>query len=240
MKQVCILSVFHENWGRGIADLMGYCKAAGECGVFPVAPQLLLSPWKNHVSGEQKEQTLRLGLALLGQSEELWVMGGNIRQVHLETDFAVEHGIPAFYIPHPEDRDSYPVSADGNSLLSCGDCVDGSEIEDYEGKPVILRHENLGLEYRTPRNQLWVATHGSGCRPGWKYSPTIHLWHPLDGDSMALTRECVWGVAKLETLRKLEGIYPEFRQWKEAQEQNGRDSPGGAGVQGEDGEEPGL
>lgn len=240
MKQVCILSIFHENWGRGIADLMGYCKVAGECGVFPVAPQLLLAPWQDHVSKEQEGQALRLGLALLRQSEELWVMGGDIRQAYPETDFAGEHGIPTFYIPHPEERDSYPVSADGNGLLSCGDCVGGSEKEDYEGKLVILRHENLRPECRTPRNQLWVATHGPGCRPGWKYSPTIHLWHPLDGDSIALTRECVWGVAKPETLRKLEGMYPEFRQWKEVQGQNGRDSPGGAGVQGEDGEEPGL
>lgn len=240
MKQVCILSIFHENRGSGIADLMGYCKVAGECGVFPVAPQLLLAPWQNHVSEEQKEQALWLGLALLEQSEELWVMGGDIRQKHPETDFAGKHGIPTFYIPSPVERDSYPVSADGNGLLSCGDCVDGSEKEDYEGKLVILRHENLRPECRTPRNQLWVVTHGPGCRPGWKYSPTLHLRHPLDGDSLALARECVWGVAKPETLEKLEGMYPEFRQWREARGINGRDSPDWAETQGEDGEEPSL
>lgn len=245
MKQVYIASPFRGDYAKDIRAAVEYCRMAGECGVLPLTPHLIFSQWCDDTIPEQREQGKKLGFALLERSNELWVMGRTVSEgMQEEIVFAKEHSIPTFYIPHPIEKESYLVSGDGNPLLSLADCIDGSRGENYEGEVVILRHENLTQEYRTPRNQIWVATHGPGCRPDWKYSATVHLRHPVDGDSMAVERACVWGKAKPETLDRLEGMYPEFSKWRETQgkdgifdcyrglqsqgerkSQNGRDSP---------------
>lgn len=232
MKQVYIASPFRGDYAKNIQDTVKYCRIAAQCGVLPLASHLIFSQWCDDTIPEEREQGQKLGIALLGRSEELWVMGTTISEgMQTEIAFAKEHNIPTFYITHPLEKEFYPVSGDGKQLLSLADCVDGSQKEDYEGKLVVLRHENLKPEYRTPRNQLWIATHGPGCRSNWKYSATIHLRHPLDDDGMAVTRACVWGRASPETLNRLEGIYPEFLGLGKAQEkwqnQNGRDFPCG-------------
>ena len=222
MKQVYIASPFRGDYAKNIRDAIEYCRMAGECGVLPLAPHLIFGQWCDDTIPEQRERGRELGLALLKRSDELWVMGTAISEgMRAEIAFAGGHGIPTFYIPHPMEKESYPVSGDGNPLLSLMDCVDKSQEEDYEGELVVLRHENLGPGYRTPRNQLWIATHGSGCRPDWKYSATIHLRHPLDGDCMALTRNGVWGRAKPEALGRLGAMYPEFAGWLGAQGKEG-------------------
>ncbi len=222
MKQVYIASPFRGDYAKDIRAAVEYCRMAGECGVLPLTPHLIFSQWCDDTIPEQREQGKKLGFALLERSNELWVMGRTVSEgMQEEIVFAKEHSIPTFYIPHPMEKETYPVSGDKNTLLSLMDCMDGSQRENYEGELVILRHENLTTEYRTPRNQLWVATHGPGCRPDWKYSATIHLRHPVDGDSMALTRACVWGRAKPEILDRLEKMYPEFSKWKEVRGTNG-------------------
>lgn len=188
-----------------------YCRIASKQGVLPLAPHIIFSQWCNDTIPEQREQGLQLGLSLLQKSDELWVMGTEFSQgMQGEMAFALEHKIPMFFVTHPHDPNYYPISADENRILTSLDCTPGSDRENYEGQLVVLRHEHLKPEYRTPRNQIWAVTHGPGCHPYYPHSDTIHLKHPIDGDRMAVARGDVWGVAKVESLTRISNTYPEF------------------------------
>lgn len=211
MKMVYIASPLRGDYNTNIKNAVEYCRLAAEKGVLPLAPHIIFSQWCNDTILEQREQGLRLGLALLEKADELWVMGTTFSQgMQGEVAFAQEHGIPMFFVTHPHDLNYYPVSADENRLLSKLDCVPESSRESYENQLVVLRHEHLRPEYRTSRNQVWLVTHGPGCRPDYVHSDTIHLTHPVDGDRMAVRRGDVWGVPKPEMMDCIRQAYPEF------------------------------
>lgn len=213
MKQVYIASPLRGDYDTNIRNAVEYCRLAAESGVLALAPHIIFSQWCNDTIPGQREQGLKLGLELMSHSEELWVMGTRLSEgMQGEVEFARENGIPAYFITHPLEPSYYPVSQDGNRLLTGMDSEDESRKKSYEEQWVILRHECLKPEYRTPLNQLWLCTHGPGCRPDYKHSDTIHLLHPADGDSMAIARGQVWGVAKPETLERLAALYPALEE----------------------------
>ncbi len=211
MKMVYIASPLRGDYNTNIKNAVEYCRLAGERGVLPLAPHIIFSQWCNDTVPQQREQGLQLGLALLGKSDELWIMGEKISEgMRGEINFAMEHSIPAYHITNPLEPEAYPVSADENRLLSKFDCIPESSRRNYEKQLVVLRHENLKPEFRIPRNQVWLVTHGPGCRPGYIHSDTIHLRHPVDGDYMAVGRGDVWGVPKSEMMDYIRQAYPEF------------------------------
>lgn len=211
MKMVYIASPLRGDYNTNIKNAVEYCRLAGERGVLPLAPHIIFSQWCNDTVPQQREQGLQLGLALLGKSDELWIMGEKISEgMRGEISFAMEHGIPAYHITNPLEPEAYPISADENRLLSKFDCIPESSRRNYEKQLVVLRHENLKPEFRIPRNQVWLVTHGPGCRPGYIHSDTIHLRHPVDGDYMAVGRGDVWGVPKSEMMDYIRQAYPEF------------------------------
>lgn len=204
MKQVYIASPLRGDYDTNIRNAVEYCRLAAQSGVLALAPHIIFSQWCNDTIPEQREQGLKLGLSLLEKSEELWVMGTRFSQgMQGEVEFAKKHGIPTYFISHPLEPSYYPISKNGARLLSGIDCVEQSAKEDYAGKFVVLRHEQLKQEYRTPENQVWLVTHGPGCRPDYLHSDTIHLRHPLDGDRMAVGRGDVLGEIKPEILSKM-------------------------------------
>ena len=212
MKLIYIASPLRGDYNANIKNAVEYCRLASEQNVLPLAPQIIFSQWCNDTVPELREQGLKLGLALLERADALWVMGKTISEgMRGEIAFAVEHGIPVYFVGHPHIPALYPVSADENRLLSTTDCIEGSSRRNYENQLVVLRHENLKPEYRTPRNQIWLVTHGPGCRPDYIHSDTIHLRHPVDGDYMAVGRRDVWGAAKPEAFAYVQGAYPEFK-----------------------------
>ncbi len=79
---------------------------------------------------------------------------------------------------------------------------DSYEVENYEGEIVILNPEKLTEDARTAVNQVWVATHGPGCKQG-SFTGTVHLKHFIDKDRMAVSREDIFGVIKPEVLQKV-------------------------------------
>ena len=210
MKMVYIASPLRGDYNQNIQNAVEYCRLASEQGVLPMAPHIIFSQWCNDTVPELREQGLSLGLALLSKSEELWVMGKQISEgMRGEIAFAAEHGIPTHYVEHPRSADSYPISADENTLLGKQDCIADSQDGDYQDQTVILRYNTLKPEYRTPINQIWTATHGPGCH-GYcgAISDTVHLRHPIDGDTMAVGRFEIYGIAKPEVLEKLAQQYP--------------------------------
>lgn len=210
LKMVYIASPLHRDYNTNIKKAVEYCRLAGERGVLPLAPHIIFSQWCNDTVPQQREQGLQLGLALLEKADELWIMGEKISEgMRGEISFATEQGIPAYHITNPLEPEEYPVSADKNRLLSKNDCIQDSS-GDYEKQLVVLRHEYLKMEFRTPRNQIWFVTHGPGCRANYIHSDTIHLRHPVDGDYMAVGRREVWGIAKPKIILQIQSLYPEF------------------------------
>lgn len=211
MKMVYIASPLRGDYNTNIKNAVEYCRLVGERGVLPLAPHIIFSQWCNDTIPGQREQGLQLGLALLEKADALWVMGEKISEgMRGEISFAMEHGIPAYHITNPLEPEAYPVSADENRLLSKFDCVYESTRRSYEKQLVVLRHEHLKPEFRTPRNQIWLVTHGPGCRSDYIHSDTIHLRHPVDGDYMAVGRGDVWGVPKPEIMDGIRQAYPEY------------------------------
>jgi len=213
LKQVYLASPLRGDYDKNIHNAVEYCRLASEAGVLPLAPHIIFRQWCNDTIPEQRERGLNQGLELLEKSEELWIMGTQVSEgMRGEIAFAKDHGIPTFFISHPFDKDYYPISRDENRLLTLADCMEHSPKEHYGNAMVILRHEHLKPKYRTAINQLWLVTHGPGCRPDYLHSDTIHLKHPVDGDRVAVGRGDVWGIPDTETLEWLKTIYPKLNQ----------------------------
>ena len=211
MKQIYIASPLRGDYEKNIKNAVEYCRLATEAGVLPLAPHIIFSQWCNDTVPEQREQGLKLGLSLLEHCEELWVMGTQPSQGMLgEIQFAKEHGIPTHFIPKPMQPDTYPISVDGYDLLCRQNCEDNPEA-DLTGKLVVLCHDKLGQAHRSSINQLWVATHGPGCHTG-SFTSTVHLFHPVDGDRMAVARHELCGLANAETVERLKAQYPALEQ----------------------------
>lgn len=212
MKQVYLASPLRGDYDRNMKKAVEYSRLVSECGVIPLAPHIIFGQWCNDTIPEQREQGLRLGLALLEKCEELWVMGEEISQgMQGEIDFAAEHGIQTYFVRHPTLKEYYPVSTDIHRLLDGRDCMEGSKEKDYWERLVVLNYESLKPEYRNARNQLWIATHGPGCqRDAGNFSDTVHLIHPIDRDRMAVSRRELQGIIREETLEWLKSAYPDF------------------------------
>lgn len=211
MKLIYIASPLRGDYNANIKSAVEYCRLVSEQNVLPLAPQIIFSQWCNDTIPEQREQGLKLGLALLEKADELWVMGKTISEgMRNEITFASKHGIPTYFIKHPHISILYPVSADANRLLSKADCVEGNNQRNYENQLVVLRHEILKPEYRTSRNQIWLVTFDPIDLPNDIHGDEIHLRHPVDGDRMDVSRRDIWGVVKPEVLARVQSAYPEF------------------------------
>lgn len=225
LKMIYIASPLRGDYNTNIKNAVEYSRLVSEKGILPMAPHIIFSQWCNDTVPELREQGLNLGLALLSKSEELWVMGKQISEgMKGEIAFAAEHNIPIHYVQHPNDPEYFPISADENTLLCKQDCITDSQDGDYEDQTVILRYDTLKPKYRTPINQIWTATHGPGCRSYCSaLSDTVHLHHPIDGDTLAVGRFEIYGIAKPEVLEKLAELYPALTarlEPKTAEEQN--------------------
>ena len=212
MKMVYLASPLRGDYGGNIKKAVEYSRLVSECGLLPLAPHIIFSQWCNDTIPEQREQGLKLGLSLLEKCDEMWVMGRKISQgMQGEVDFAREHGIRTYFVPYPTLKEYYPVSTDEVPLLDGQDCREGSREENYMDRLVVLKLESLKPEYRNARNQLWIATHGPGCEgTGGSFSDTVHLYHPIDKDHMAVSRQELLGIPREETVEMLKNVYPEF------------------------------
>lgn len=95
---------------------------------------------------------------------------------------------------------SKPEQLQKGKLLSKENVVAGSQNQDYTDKIVVLSPEKLKDECRTSENQLWFATHGPGINKSNSFTGTVHLTHPIDGDTMAVNRNEIIGIAKQEVV----------------------------------------
>ena len=208
MKMVYIASPFKGDYEKNTQNAIDYCAKASEKGVLPLAPHIIFSNWCHDTDPELRQKGLQLGLELLKKCDEVWVCGKHISEgMRGEIELAKELGIPLFHVREPTNIDEYPVSSDGNSLLSDFDTLDNSKMANYESLVVICSHTKLKEEYRTAVNQLWIVTHGPGCSANYARSDTVHLTHPVDNDRIVVGRADILGVAKPEVSSKLLEAY---------------------------------
>ncbi len=95
---------------------------------------------------------------------------------------------------------SKPEQLQKGKLLTKSNVVVDSKNQDYTDEIVVLSSEKLNEESRTPENQLWIATHGPGLDKVNSFTGTVHLKHPIDGDTMAVHRNDILGIAKQEVV----------------------------------------
>lgn len=211
MKFVYICSPYRGDDETNIKNTVQYCKNALDLGVAAFSPHLYFAQFYENDISDQQNVGLQTGLRMLEKVDELWVMGTvHSRSMQEEIKCANEQKLPVYYVPEPLKISTYPVSADDNRLLTEMDCREESRLSHYDGEMVVLSHESLKPEFRTPRNQIWRVSHGPGSRPDFKYSDTVHLWHPADHDTLVVARREVLGIIKPEVLEQLEAYYPEF------------------------------
>ncbi|MFI3226513.1 MAG: DUF4406 domain-containing protein [Clostridia bacterium] len=205
---VYIASPLRGDYEKNIEKAVEYCKMVAEQGIIPLAPHIIFSQWCNDSIPSEREKGLELGLELMKHCSELWVMGEEISEgMRGELLFARENDIPTYHIKNPKNTLSYPISIDGNTLLGSFDAVHNSSLNNYENQVVILNQQELREEFKTPLNQLWIATHGPGCRPDFLRSDTVHLTHPIDGDRLVVGRSSIIGIAKDEVV---ENVYNKY------------------------------
>ena len=95
MKLVYIASPYAGDVQANTEAAKGYCRAALEEGVIPIAPHLLYPQFLEDSDPAERNLGLRPGLELLARCDELWVCGPEISPgMSREIQFAQGLGIP--------------------------------------------------------------------------------------------------------------------------------------------------
>ena len=84
-------------------------------------------------------------------------------------------------------------------LFDAAQCITVHEFQDVTGHVLVLRPEVLKDEYKTPESQLFMASHGNGCRAD-AIGRSIFGKFLVDGERTSFQREHFLGVLKAELL----------------------------------------
>ena len=110
-----------------------------------------------------------------------------------------------------------------DSLFDNSHAVQSDEPQNYKGKLLIIRSEILKEEFRTPENQLFLASGGFGCEP---YSSGRKVFGCfLDGEETHFQRSDFVGIIADEHIpewakEKLEQLASQSEEQKAALENN--------------------
>lgn len=99
MKLVYIASPYAGDVQSNTEAAKGYCRAALEEGVVPIAPHLLYPQFLEDSDPAERNLGLRAGLELLARCNELWVCGPEISPgMAREIQFARGLGLPIWQV----------------------------------------------------------------------------------------------------------------------------------------------
>ena len=99
MKLVYIASPYAGDVQANTEAAKGYCRAALEEGVVPIAPHLLYPQFLEDSDPAERNLGLRAGLELLARCDELWVCGPEISPgMAREIQFARGLGLPIWQV----------------------------------------------------------------------------------------------------------------------------------------------
>lgn len=207
MKLVYVCSPLRGDMEGNIKRATQYSAYAAGCGVIPIAPHVAWNGVFDDTIPEKRDAALMLGLELLKRCDEIWVMGNEISQgMQGEIDEAKRLRMPTIYVLDEQVEKDMKIRQARNPL-SLEDCSDGSNQQDYEGKILVIKPENLSNRYRLSENSLWIASHGPGCMPG-NYDRTIHAYNLFTGELAYFARNDFYGIVNPESLLVWLGDHP--------------------------------
>ena len=96
---IFICSPFAGDTVRNIQKAQLYCRKAVDEGYIPIAPHLFFPQFLKDDDPKERELGLKMGLALLDLSDEMWVFGNPSPGMAVEIAYATEHHIPIKYFP---------------------------------------------------------------------------------------------------------------------------------------------
>jgi hypothetical protein len=79
-------------------------------------------------------------------------------------------------------------------MLTAADCLPDSHKQDFTGKLIIVKAEELQPEYCTAENQYVLCSHGNGARPG-AIGTTVFATELLSGSTVCFGRHQIEGIA---------------------------------------------
>ncbi|MDR2089111.1 MAG: hypothetical protein LBP73_07120 [Clostridiales Family XIII bacterium] len=167
--------------------------------IVPIAPAGNF-PYLDGNKSEDREQELRMDLALLSKCDELWVAGDRISEdMQRELRAAVRMDKPVCSMGLDQATVQTAIT-DMHPMLRKNDCVKGSENGDYSDKLLILNASVLAPWALEPENQLWIADGG-----GFGTSPdamgrALYVTNVFDGEKARFDREDFHGAADIGRL----------------------------------------
>jgi hypothetical protein len=208
MKLIYIASPYRadtpEEMERNKQAALDCCEEAYRLGrltgerIVPVTP-LVNFPYLNENDPKERDEALKMGLTLLSQCDQLWVAGTRISEgMRGEIRAAVRLEKPVYSMRLEQEKIQAAV-ADMPPLLDARQCFKTSDRRDYTGQLLILKPDALAPWVQEPENQLWVATHGNGCRPN-AIGRSVFVKNLCDGDKASFDRSDFYGVANVNRL----------------------------------------
>lgn len=163
-----------------------------------------------------KQDCAKSVISQFGFERVMWVLANTIKEKHQDGRFSADNRewARSFFIPrenHCQDYsvESHPAVLDGfiNQVrqewrvlgLFGREHCETKEEPDYSGRIVVINPHVLKDEYKTPEDQLFLATGGFGCHPNGR-GRKIYGQYVKDGEQTFYQREDIIGVLKSEYL----------------------------------------
>jgi hypothetical protein len=224
MKLVYIAAPYRadtpEETERNRQAALAACEEAYRIGrvtgemIVPVTPTGAF-PYLDGDKPEEREQAHRMGMAMLSKCDEMWCAGDHISErTRAEIRAAIRLGKPVYSMGVAQAAIQNAIS-DMPPMLSERQCVYANNSGEYTGRLLILKPSALAPWALEPENQLWVATHGFGCRPT-ALGRAVYAVNLYDGEKARFDRSDFFGVA--DTRRLTYTARDLFREYKEQQE----------------------
>jgi len=208
MKFVYIASPYHadtpEEMERNKQFAHAACEQAYRLGringikIIPVTP-IGNFPYLDDHKPDEREQALHMGTALLSKCDELWVAGDRISEGMRGEIRAAARMDKPIYSLGIEQQKIQDAIFDMLPMLDERQCFQNSDRRDYTGQLLIVKPSALTPWSIEPENQLWIATHGNGCRPDAK-GRSVFVENIFDGDRASFDRSDFYGVANVKRL----------------------------------------
>jgi len=128
MKKIYICSPLAGDVAGNIERARGYCRAAADSGVLPLAPHIYCIQFLDDAIPDERELGMEMGLELLGLCDEVWVHGSTISTgMAWEIALAGELGIPIIYMEGMKKVEK-KYMADGSADYDMSECDSGAGL----------------------------------------------------------------------------------------------------------------
>jgi hypothetical protein len=201
LRLVYVTSPVRGDVEENLKKANRYCEYVTGCGHIPIAPHLAWQGFLPEDIPGNREKALEMGLRLIEYCSELWVCGDEISQgMQGEIDHAEKLRKPVLYVLQERIEENLKIRQTLEPL-GAGDCIPGSDKENYENKILVMNPEVLITNARHAQNSLWVAWGGFGCTYGAR-GRAVYAKNLFDGRESGWERADFLGVVKPESLQK--------------------------------------